>query len=196
MNTDKHGQGRIHADRAAGAVTLAIALTLVVLAGAWGGLLAQSIRVTPVARDGRVMVSFTLADGFDDDLRAAIRSGLDTGFTFDVELRRASALWLDRTIASAAVAASVRYDNLTRRYHVMRLLDGRVERTEVTDDEAVVRVWLTDFDRLPLFSTGPLEPNAEYYLRVRARASPRRRWGLWPWGRHEAAGTATFTFIP
>jgi hypothetical protein len=142
------------------------------------------------------MVSFTLSDGFDDDLRAAIRSGLETGFTFDVELRRASALWFDRTLASATVAASVKFDNLTRRYQIMRLLDGHVEQTAVTDDEAVVRSWLTDFNRLPLFGTGPLEPNAEYYLRVRARANPRRRWILWPWGRHEAAGAANFTFLP
>ena len=40
------------------------------------------------------------------------------------------------------------------------------------------------------------EPNVEYYLRVRARTSPRTSWALWPlWGR-EVAGIAKFTFIP
>jgi hypothetical protein len=55
---------------------------------------------------------------------------------------------------------------------------------------------LTKFERLPLFSSAGLEPNAEYYLRVRARTSPRTSWVLWPlWGR-EVAGIAKFTFIP
>ena len=54
---------------------------------------------------------------------------------------------------------------------------------------------MTEFERLPLFDTADLEVNAEYYLRVRARTSPRNAWFIWPWGRHRASGRATFTFI-
>ena len=67
---------------------------------------------------------------------------------------------------------------------------------ENTENEAVVRDMLTKFDQLPLFSSAGLEPNAEYYLRVSARTTPRTSWALWPlWGR-EVAGIAKFTFIP
>ena len=84
-----------------------------------------------------------------------------------------STVWFDRTLATATVTASVQYDNLTRRYQLSRSIDGRVDAAEVTDDEADVERWITSVDRLSLFSTAGLEPNAEYYVRVRARARPR-----------------------
>ena len=61
-----------------------------------------------------------------------------------------------------------------------------------------MRGWLTTFERLPLFTTDGLEPNAEYYLRVRVRTTPRiALLFFWPWGdRHDVAGMARFTFIP
>ena len=45
----------------------------------------------------------------------------------------------------------MQFDNLTRRHSISRLLDGRVEDARVTEDETVVREWLTAFDKLPLF---------------------------------------------
>ena len=46
-----------------------------------------------------------------------------------------------------------------------------------------MRGWLTAFERLPLFTTDGLEPNAEYYLRVRVRTMPRNALlFFWPWG--------------
>lgn len=157
---------------------------------------AQDLRVTPLLRDGQVLVSFTMAGAFDDDVRAAIRSGLPTTFAYEVEIKRSVTLWFDRTIASATVSATVRYDTLTRRYQVTRTLDGRVEGTpQVTDSEDAVHALMTEFDKLPLFETGGLEANAEYYLQVRVRTSPRNAWFIWPWGRHRASSRAPFTFI-
>lgn len=169
-----------------------------VLAVAWvRPAAAQSIQVTPLQRDGQVLLSFTLVDGFDDEVRAAIHSGLPTSFTYEIELRRGALLWFDRTMALATVTATVKYDNLTRRYQVSRTLDGRLEaEPQVTDSEDLVRILMTVFDKLALFTTADLEANAEYYLQVRARTRPRSTWFLWPWGRHHASGRATFTFIP
>lgn len=170
------------------------------LAGIWGlcvaAVAAAGVQVTPLARDGRVYVSFELSGGFSDDLRAAIQSGLTTTFSYDVDLRRSTTLWFDRTLASATVSASVKYDTLTRKYNVTRTVDGRIDRADATDSEEAVRVWLTQVDKLPLCSTDTLEPNVEYYLRVRAQTSPRTAWFLWPWDRHEASGAAKFTFLP
>jgi hypothetical protein len=173
------------------------ALVLLVAAALARPVLAQRVQVTPLQRDGQVLVSFSLTDGFDDEVRATIRSGLTTSFTYEVEVRRAVSVWMDRTLASAEVTASVRFDNLTRRYQVSRAVNGRLEATpQVTDSEDVVRALMTTFDKLALFSTEALEANAEYYLRVRVQTSPRSAWFLWPWGRHHATGRATFTFIP
>jgi hypothetical protein len=158
---------------------------------------AADIRVTPLARDGRLLVSFELSDGYSDETRAAIHSGLATTFTFDVELRRGVPLWIDRTIDYAVVSASVQYDNLRRRHQLARTVNGRLQPDgTITEDENVVRRWVTTFERLPLFSTSQLEANAEYYVRVRARAQARNALFLWPWVGGSAWGTAKFTFIP
>ncbi len=132
----------------------------------WMGVVAAAgddrIRVTPLARDGQVHVSFEVLDAFSDDTRDAMRSGLVTTFTYDVELRRPTPMWFDRLVAAARVTATVKFDNLTRRYHLSVMHDGRVEESRVTDDERVVRAALTSFSRLPLFSTASLEASSEY----------------------------------
>lgn len=157
----------------------------------------DSIRVTPLAREGRILVSFEMAQGISQDTAAAIQSGLATTFVYDVELRRGMPFWFDRTIDQAVVAANVQYDNLRRRHQLSRSVNGRMEpNAAVTEDEAVVRKWMTKFDTLPLFSTTGLEANAEYYVRVQARTRPRNSWSLWPWGSSGVSGFAKFTFIP
>jgi hypothetical protein len=157
---------------------------------------AQAIQVTPLVRDGRVYVSFRLSDAFDnEDITAAIHSGLTITFVYDVELRRAAAVWLDRTIESSTVSAGVRYDNLARRYQVTLNADGRQEGSRTLEREDLAREWLTRFDRLDLFSSARLEPNAEYYVRVRARTMPRNASFVWPWQGTDVAGLAKFTFL-
>ncbi len=142
------------------------------------------------------MISFELADGFTDDVRAAIKSGLKTTFTYYIDLRAEVPAWVDRTMASAVVSTAVTYDNLTRRHTVVRTLDGRVEQARVTESDNDVRLLVTKIDRLPLFRTLSLEPNREYYVRVRAEVRPRNAAFLWPWGTGGRSAQAKFTFIP
>ena len=156
---------------------------------------APEMSVTPLTRDGQVLVSFNLTDAFSADVRDAIQSGLPTTFLYDVELRRGSTLF-DRTVASVTVGASVRFDNLTRSYQISRTVDGRVEDARPTEDQEAVRRWLTHFEQVPLSSTSALETNGEYYIRVRAHTRPRNIWFFWPWDRGGVFGRAKFTFIP
>jgi hypothetical protein len=154
------------------------------------------ITVTPLARDGQVVVSFELSDGFTAEVRDAIQSGLPTTFSYEVELRRGTPIWLDHTVASMTITATVRFDNLTRRYQLSHAIDGRVEDAQPTENLDKVREWMTKFDRIPLSKTSALEANAEYYVRVRAHTQPRNAWFLWPWDRGAVLGRAKFTFIP
>ena len=174
----------------------AFVLHLLLLASGVAVYAADVVRVMPLVRDSRVFVSFELADGFTPEILEAIHSGLPTTFTYDVELRRGVPFWMDRTLASATIAASVRFDNLTRRHQLSRSLDGRMEESRVTEDEDDVRRFMTRFERVPLFRTADLEANVEYYVRVRARTRPRDAWFFWPWDRGAASGNANFTFIP
>jgi len=156
----------------------------------------QTLHVVPLIRDGEVLVSFKLDDALNDDMRAAIHSGLTVKLVYTIDLRRTASVWFDRTIASAVVAATVRYDTLARRYHLSRTVDGRIDWAETTDREETAWNALTsDFARLSLFRGVSLEPNAEYYVRVRAHATPRNVTFIWPWLGDDAVGLAKFTFL-
>jgi hypothetical protein len=160
-------------------------------------LAAEGSRLTPLVRDGELLVSFILEDGFTDDVRDVIKSGLRTTFVYTVELRMVVPGWLDRTIASSTVSQSAEYDNLTRRHTLQRTIDGRIDpnQTRLVEDERVVREFMTTFTRLALFRSAKLEPNRDYYVRVHARAYPSNGSFLWPWSTGLLA-QAKFTFIP
>ncbi|PYR60647.1 MAG: hypothetical protein DMF85_04440 [Acidobacteria bacterium] len=85
-----------------------VLLSVVALAAPVG----QTLHVVPLIRDGEVLVSFKLDDALNDDMRAAIHSGLTVKLVYTIDLRRTASVWFDRTIASAVVAATVRYDTL------------------------------------------------------------------------------------
>ena len=155
----------------------------------------DDIRVTPLVRDGELHVAFAAPGAITDELREAIRSGLVVTFTYVVELREGSFLWFDRTLADTDIGASVRYDNLTRTYHVSRMTDGKVVWSQTTASEDDMRSWVTAFEPMRVMPAAPLVPNTEYHVRVRASISPRRAWLLWPFGRHDATGRATFTYL-
>jgi hypothetical protein len=155
---------------------------------------AEDLRIVPLVRDGSVLVTFQLTEGFTEQVRDAIRSGLKTTFTFNVELRLAVPAWVDRTIATSVVTNSVEYDNLTREAKLLRTRDGRMEKQDATGDDGIIREWMTGFYRMPLFKTTSLEPNREYYVRVVATARPTNGVLLWPWGTG-TSGQAKFTFL-
>jgi uncharacterized protein DUF4390 len=169
-----------------------LAACLVVAAVAVGS--AQSIQVTPLAKDGRILVTLRMNDIFTDDVRAAMHSGLRITFVYDIELKRSTALWVDRTLATASVTATIEYDILTQKYLAVRREDGRMDKVDTLDREEAARAWLTEFDKLPLFNSAGLEGNAEYYLRVRAHTTPRNASFVWPW-EGGVAGLAKFTFL-
>jgi hypothetical protein len=173
---------------------LGAVVALALLAGTVPLRAQEALRIVPLVRGDRVLVSFELAEGFSPDVRAAILSGLKTTFTYTVDLRIDVPVWTDRTIGSSVVTNSVEYDNLTRRHTIVRMIDGRLDQSQVTDDAGVVKDWMTAFKQLPLFRTSILLPNRDYYVRVSAVARPTNGSILWPWGSGTSA-QAKFTFV-
>jgi uncharacterized protein YwbE len=156
----------------------------------------QILQVAPLARDGDVLVSFKLAQEPTEEIRSAIHSGLTVSLVYKIDLKRSSAGWIDRTVASTVVTATVRYDNLTRKYAVKRMIDDRIDRADEMEREDAVWAWLTNqFEKLPLFRSVGLEVNGEYYVRVRAHSTPRNMSFVWPWQADDVVGLAKFTFM-
>lgn len=155
---------------------------------------AESLRIVPIVGGDQMLVSFELSDAYTSEVRDAIASGLRTTFTYDVELRMAVPVWVDRTVATAVVTTIDQYDNLTRRHSLSRMLDGRIVEALVTEDESVVERWLTVVNRLPLCQTSRLDSSRDYYVQISARARPRGS-SLLGWA-NAVTGRAQFTFIP
>jgi hypothetical protein len=154
---------------------------------------AESLRITPIVRDNHVLVSFELADAYTDAVQQAIASGLRTTFTYQLELRTSVSIWMDRTIVTAVATASDHFDNLTRRHTLIRTVEGRIEDMLVSDDEKVVRQWLTTWNRLPLCETSKLDPTRDYYVRISARTRPSGD-SLIGWAK-TISGQAKFTLV-
>ena len=153
----------------------------------------ESLRIVPTVHDDQVLVSFEVADAYADDVRDAISSGLRTTFSYDVELRMIVRGWVDRTIATAVIGTSDQYDNLTRRHRLVRTIDGRVAESLVTENEGVVKQWLTTLSRLALCDTSKLDPNRDYYVRISAHVP--HRTSLLGWT-SAVIGLTKFTFVP
>jgi hypothetical protein len=155
---------------------------------------ADGLRIVPLVHDDWVLVSVELSDAYNDNVRAAISSGLRTTITYEVELRTVVPVWVDRTIATAIVSISDQYDNLARRHSLSRTVDGRVAEALVTEDEAVVKHWVTTLNRLRLCPTSRLDVSRDYYVRIKARTRPDGT-ALLGWAA-AITGQAKFTFIP
>lgn len=152
----------------------------------------ETLRITPTISENRVVVSFELNDAYTDAVREAIASGLRTTFTYQLELRTPA--WIDRTVGTTIVATTDQYDNLMRRHTLTRTVDGRVEDVLVTEDDAVVKTWLTKWTRVPVTDTARLDPARDYYVRVTTRTRPLG--GSFLGLTKTVIGQVKFTFVP
>jgi Domain of unknown function (DUF4390) len=152
----------------------------------------ESLRIVPLIHANRVVVSFELQDAYNDAVREAIASGLRTTFAYELELRARG--WVDRTLATTIVATTDRYENLTRQHTLTRTVDGRVEEALVTEDDAVVKTWLTKWNRVPLADIATLDPSRDYYVRVTTHTQPVG--GSFLGIKKAITGQVRFTFVP
>jgi hypothetical protein len=169
------------------AVSCVLLLLTAATISAQGGL-----RISTLTYNNRVVVSFELNDAYDEAVRDAIASGLRTSFTYTLELRTPA--WIDRTVGTTIVTTTDQYDNLTRRHTLTRTVDGRVDEVLVTEDDAVVKTWLTKLSRVPVADVSRLDPARDYYVRVTTRSRPLggSLLGL----TKTITGQVKFTFIP
>lgn len=161
-------------------------VTMVVLASA--SLLASSVRITPVLSDDKVMATFAAPEVFSESADEAVHSGMVVTFSFTAELRRTVTLWFDRTLATADVASTVKFDTLTGAYQISKLRDGKVHWSQQTQKADEMRSWMTQFERVTLDDLDAVRGTGEYYIRVVARDSLPRGFSWWPFGRSSVSG--------
>jgi Domain of unknown function (DUF4390) len=64
------------------------------------------------------ILSFSVTGCFTEEMKKAIDNGIDTTFTFYIELYEVRGLWWDRQVADLSVSHNIKYDNLKKVYMV------------------------------------------------------------------------------
>jgi hypothetical protein len=146
----------------------------VLLAAAWvatapqPAAAARIVDLEAVLVDGVVQLDFRLEAGFDVALREQVASGLPTGITYELELRR-DRQWFDRGLVEATLRVTAMYNALTEEYLVNYELDGNLIESRLLHDPAQLEPAMTRFERLPVFPLAPGVASGQRVL-VRARA--------------------------
>lgn len=119
---------------------VAVILILVCLGPCTGR--AQEARLTDVVVTNTkedLLVYFTVAECFNQEMRQAIDNGILTRFTFFVKLYQVRRFWWDRQIADLKVSHDIQYDNLKRVYRV-HLHEKSTKPMEVEDFQEAKRL--------------------------------------------------------
>ena len=170
-------------------------ILILLLAGspAWG---AEIVELVPLHRRDKVLVSFRMTEAFGEEVERAVASGLPVTFRYTVELKMVRTAWLNRKVTTRHVRTTVIYDNLTERYKLSREVDGEMNASDVVSDPESMRQFMVTFDALELFDTSVLEPNGEYYVRVKGVVRDRNLFLLIPWDVGSGWKKAYFTYLP
>ncbi len=64
------------------------------------------------------ILSFSVTGCFTEEMKKAIENGIDTTFTFYIELYEIRKFWWDREIADLSVSHNIKYDSLKKIYMV------------------------------------------------------------------------------
>lgn len=118
--------------------------------------------------ENQVLLSFKLADVFDEDLERQLESGLLTGFSFQFQLVQVRKSWFDKGVDSGNLRVDAMYNAVTREYLINYRYDGDLIESRVVRKSEELRDAMTTFSEFPVFT---VEGRARRQrLRVRIRA--------------------------
>ncbi|HEV8238069.1 MAG TPA: DUF4390 domain-containing protein [Thermoanaerobaculia bacterium] len=148
---------------------LGLVLALILLRAA--PTLAAELRdLQPAVVDGRVEVSFQLADAFGDGVMERIQSGLPTSFVYRVTLLRDRHRWWNDELAEATLEVVAMYNAVSQEYLVNFKRDGKLVESRLARSRAELESAMTRFERVPMFTTSDLQggPGSRFLLKARA----------------------------
>jgi hypothetical protein len=122
-----------------------------------------------VAVDGnRALVRFRLAEGFGARLVERVRSGLPTGFVYQLELLKDRKRWYDRPLAATTLQVTAMYDAVSGEYLVNTKLGGKLVESRMATTLGELERALTEVRGLPAFALDPFPRSWRLLVRVRA----------------------------
>jgi hypothetical protein len=118
--------------------------------------------------ENQVLLSFKLADVFDEDLERRIESGLLTGFAFQFQLVQDRKSWFDRGVDSGTLRVDAMYNAVTREYLINYRYDGDLIESRVVRASEDLRNAMTTFSEFPVFTVEGRARRQRVRVRVRA----------------------------
>jgi Domain of unknown function (DUF4390) len=157
---------------------------------------AELVDLGLIVKDKKIFVTFRMTDAFNDDIERSIASGLPVSFRYDVQLKKVRTVWFNQKIVTRRITNTVKYDNITERYTLSRDVDGGIVATELVADRDAMMRFMTAIRDLPLFDVSLLEPNNDYYLRVKGLVKERNLFLFIPWDQDSGWEKTYFTYLP
>jgi hypothetical protein len=114
-----------------------------------------------------LLVYFTVNNCFTPEMNNAIESGIETTFTFFVQLHEKRDLIWDRKIADLEVNHSIKYDSLKKTYSVRFSEDNKREVTARTFEEA--KKLMAEIVALKVVPMHQLKKGQRYQLQMMAQ---------------------------
>src|SRR6185295_11688729 len=124
----------------------------------------------PAVVDGRVEVSFQLADAFGDGVMERIQSGLPTSFVYRVALLRDRTRWWNDELAESTLEVVAMYNAVSQEYLVNFKRDGKLVESRLARNRAELEAAMTRFERVPLFALADLDVGRDERMLLKARA--------------------------
>lgn len=115
-----------------------------------------------------LLVYFTVNNCFTPDMNSAIESGMETTFTFFVQLFEKREILWDRKIADLEVRHSIKYDSLKKLYTVRRSEDVNREITTSKFEEA--KKHMSEIVALKVVPMHQLKKGKRYQLQMMAQS--------------------------
>ncbi len=129
---------------------------------------------------GGISVQFHLFRAFRADVRDKIQSGGEVSFNYFIRLYRVRVLYPDHIRAEQNIRTSVRYNRLTREYHLARFVDGEPDGSLTTTSDDEMRRWMTNVNTIAFRDFKP-KSHREYYIRAKAVVQPDYALAIVPW---------------
>lgn len=114
-----------------------------------------------------LLVYFTVNNCFTPEMNNAIESGIETTFTFFVQLHEKRDLIWDKKIADLEVSHSIKYDSLKKTYSVRFSEDNNREVTARTFEEA--KKLMAEIVSLKVLPMHQLKKGKRYQLQMMAQ---------------------------
>lgn len=160
-------------------------LVLIALSSVQFGFLAKkTVKIrefrASVRQDGGVNVQFHLFRAFRADVQDKIQSGGEVSFNYFIRLYRVRVLYPDYIRDSQHIRTSVKYNRLTREYHLTRVVDGQPDGELTTTHGDAMRRWLSNVNTIAFRDFRP-KSHREYYIKARAVVQSDYTLAIIPW---------------